>query len=115
MFVFSPGSCGYFCLKYILKKKIKKEVYMNMYGIKEMLNKFDYYCIGMRVKSLHDIKKECITLIKSGKKSYHYVVIKEILDKFVVFYDPLFVNLRKKKIAKFTKKWNKVCLFYTKV
>ena len=115
MFVFMPGSCGYFCLKHILNKRIDRSFYMSMYSIKEELVKYGYYCVGLKIKNISDIRRECLTLIKSGKKSYHYIVIKRVTNKFVFYYDPLFVNFRKKKIEKFVDKWSSICLFYTKV
>lgn len=115
LFLFTPGRCGYFCLKYVLKRRIKNEAYMSMYKIKEVLNKYGYYCVGMKLKNICDIKRGCITLIKSGKESYHYIVIKEVRNNFVFYYDPLFINVRKKKITKFIEKWSNICLFYTKV
>ena len=66
-------------------------------------------------ESLNDIKKECITLIRSGKDSWHYIIIEKIVGDFVYFYDPLFVRLRKKKLKKFVERWSCICLFYTKV
>lgn len=114
-FVLSPGSCGYFCLKHVLKKKIKIEKYISMYDVKKILNDNGRYCSGVKIKSVEYIKRECITLVKSGKKSYHYVVIKRVSGDYVYFYDPLFLGIKRKKIDKFTLKWSHICLFYTKV
>ena len=115
LFVLMPGSCGYFCLKYIIKEKIDRDFYMSMYRIKEELIKYGYYCVGLKIKNIYEVRKECLSLIKSGKKSYHYIIIKKVTDKFVFYYDPLFVNIRKQKIEKFVGKWSNICLFYTKV
>ena len=114
-FILNPGSCGWFCLKHILKRKIKKVVYVNMYDIKKMLNNHGYYCSGLKINDIDDIYCECLTLIKTGKKYNHFIVIKYINDKYVVFYDPLFICFRRWKKEHFFKRWINICLFYTKV
>lgn len=88
---------------------------MNLAQIKNILMREGYYCCCLKNFSLNDIKKECITLIRSGKDSWHYIIIKKIVGDFVYFYDPLFVRLRKKKLKKFVERWSCICLFYTKV
>ena len=115
LFVFYPGSCGYFCLKHILKNTINKDSYINLLQMKNILNNKGYFCSCYKNFNLNDIKNECITLIKCGKDSWHYVIIKKIVGNFIYLYDPLFIGLRKKKVAKFVKIWSRVCLFYTKV
>ena len=114
-FIFNPGSCGYFCLRYILKKQIKKESYMSLWRVKEILSNDNYYCSCLRLETIYDLKRECLTLINTGGNSKHYVVIKKVAKNKIWYYDPLFLFLRKKKIGRFVKKWSNICLFYTKV
>jgi predicted double-glycine peptidase len=114
-FIFSPGSCGVFCLRYILKKKINRESYLSVFKIKEILNLEGYYCTCLKIKKLEYITKRCITLLENRKKEKHYVVVHKIIGEYVYFYDPLYVVIRKKKIDFFVKRWSGICLFYTKV
>lgn len=114
-FIFSPGSCGYFCLKKIVKSKINKEFYINLYRAKVVLNDAGYYCICLKVRDINLIKKQCLSLVRSGRDELHYVIIKKVNKGCVYYYDPLYVFLRKEKINKFIKKWSNICLFYTKV
>jgi ABC-type bacteriocin/lantibiotic exporter with double-glycine peptidase domain len=114
-FIFSPGSCGFFCLRYILKKKIVRERYISLFAIKEILFDNGYYCDCLKVKYVLDVKSCCLTLINCKKGSMHYIVIKAIRKGKVYYYDPLFLGLRKKKVEDFAKKWSGICLFYTKV
>ena len=114
-YLFHPSSCGYYCLKKIIKKgDFKRKGFMNLYEIKEELIKNNFYCFCCRVKRLENIKEECFTLV-STKTNFHYVIIKRINDKFVYFYDPLFLVDRKVKKDKFIRKWSKICLFYKKI
>lgn len=114
-YVFHFNCCGYYCLKYILKKeKINRVSYMSLYDLKCVLNKYDYSCYCFKVWCLDQVKKECITLVKN-KNSYHYVVIIEVKEKYVLVYDPLFLLLRKIKKDKFSEKWSKICLFYKRI
>lgn len=114
-FIFSPGSCGYFCLKYITHTKIKKEAYMNLWEMKEYLTQYNYYCTCLKLSNLSDVTRECLTLIENKNGGKHYVVIKYISKNRVVYYDPLFLFVRKKKTSNFSKIWSGICLFYTKV
>jgi len=114
-YVFHPSSCGYYCLRYIIKRcKIKRIGYMSLYDLKEVLLRYNYYCFCCRVKELNNIKSECISMINI-KNSYHYVVVKCVNDKYVWFYDPLFLFIRKVKKEKFIRKWSKICLFFRKI
>lgn len=114
-YLFHPSSCGYYCLKKVIKKvDFKRKGYMSLYEIKEELMKNNYYCFCCRVKRLGDVKGECFTLI-NNKTNLHYVIIKRINCKFVYFYDPLFLINRRVKKDKFIKKWSRICLFYTKI
>lgn len=114
-FILSPGSCGYFCLRYITRKKVSKDCYMSIYKIKEILNNHGYYCSCLKIYRIDDVYSECLTLIKSGKRENHFIVIKKIDNKFVYFYDPLYIGVRKKRKENFVKKWLRICLIYTKV
>lgn len=110
------GSCGGYCLKYICKRrKYLKYRYLSLYSVSEFLVKEGYCCSCVRVNSVKDILFECVTLIRVNEISYHYIILKRISDKYVYYYDPLFLFEKKCKINKFINKWAKVCLFYTKV
>ncbi len=112
-YLFHPSACGYFCLKYILKRvKVKDKKYMSLYDIGKILNENNYNYKAYKIRNIKSIKNECITLIKVNKLSYHYVIIKRISDSYVYYYDPLFLFIRKKKIKKFENIWFNVCLFY---
>ena len=113
-FIFSPGSCGWFCLRFILKKKVEKKCYLSLLEMKKILNKNNYCCVCIKIFELKDVFCECLTLIKN-KKDYHYVVLKKVEKGYVFFYDPLFISLRKKKASWFAPKWCNFCLIYTKV
>lgn len=114
-YLFRPTCCGYYCLKYILGKVKCYKSYMSIKEISDVLKKYNYSCICVRVKGVEDIKFECISLIKVGENGFHYVVLKKIKGDYVFFYDPLFLFIRKMKVSVFCKKWSKICLFYTKV
>jgi len=114
-FILSPGSCGYFCLRHILKKKIKKEFYLSLHRVKEILSERGYSCLCLKIYDIKFIKKEYLTLVKSSDNSLHYIVVKKVKKGYVYFYDPLFVFVRRKKIANFLQIWSKICLIYTKV
>lgn len=115
-YVFRPGYCGYYCLKYILGKvKCRKKNYLSLYDFKDILIGNGYGCICVRINKLDDVLFECVSLVKVNKVSYHYIVLKKKDNKYVYFYDPLFLFIRKMKIGEFYKKWSKICLFYTKV
>ena len=67
-----------------------------------------------KVKSLENVKRECVTLMFT-KTNFHYIVIKQVTCSHVYFYDPLFLFVRKMKKDRFLKKWSKICLFYIKI
>lgn len=114
-YLFHPSSCGYYCLKKIVKKgRFKRGGYMSLYEIKCELIKNNYYCFCCRVKDLDNVKGECFTLLNT-KTNFHYVIIKRINNHFVYFYDPLFLGVRRIKKDKFIRKWSKICLFYKKI
>lgn len=114
-YLFHPSSCGYYCLRKIIKKaNIKRCAYMSLYEIKEELLKNNYYCFCCRVRELGAFKGSCITLLNT-KTNFHYVIIERVNDMFVYFYDPLFLINRRVKKDKFIKKWSKICLFYRKI
>ena len=114
-FIFNPGSCGYFCLKYILKKKIVKQSYISLCKMKEVISSNGYYCSCLRLKNVTDIKTGCLSLIETKNNGKHYIVVKMIKKGKIYYYDPLFLLVRKKKIEYFIRKWSGICLFYTKV
>ena len=114
-FIFSPGSCGCFCLRYILKKKIVKQRYISIWKMKEIISSNGYYCSCLKLKFVTDIKGECLSLLETKNKGMHYIVIKKITKGKIYYYDPLFLVMRKKKIEYFIEKWSGICLFYTKV
>ena len=113
-FIFSPGSCGWFCLRFILKRKMKKNSYFNLLEMKKVLSENNYYCVCVKVDELNDVFGECLTLIKN-KEGLHYVVLKKTKNGYVFFYDPLFIGIRKKKVSWFVSRWSNFCLIYTKV
>ena len=113
-YLLHPSSCGCFCLRYIMKKRIKINGYMSLFEMKEEFVRNNYYCFCCRVKSLENIKCLCITLMKM-KNSFHYVIIINVDERFVYVYDPLFLFVRKVKKDKFMTKWSKICLFYRKI
>ena len=114
-FILNPGSCGWFCLRFILKKNIKKKFYLSFYDMKSILNEEGYYCSCLRVKNLENIKGRCVSLIKNGEKEFHFVIILKVIKGVVYFYDPLYVGVRKKSVDSFSKKWMFMCLFYCKI
>ena len=115
-YFFNFGSCGYYCLKHIIGKfKCDNKKYMSLYEVSEILKKNNYACISVRLSSVDDILFDCITLMRVNKLSYHYIILKKIKNKYIYYYDPLFLFVRRMKVSKFNKKWSKVCLFYTKV
>lgn len=114
-FIFSIGSCGFFCLRKIVKKRIKIERYISLDRIKTILNDNGYSCYCVRVNDINMIENECLSVIKNKDNSFHYVVIKGIVNNKICYYDPLFVNLRKVRISSFLKKWTNICLLYKKI
>lgn len=115
-YLLRKGSCGYYCLKHILKRvKCCEKRYLSLYKISEILKNNSYGCVSVRLNNVDDILFECLTLLKVNSISYHYVVLKRIKGKNIYYYDPLFLFVRKMKVNKFEKRWGKVCLFYTKV
>ena len=112
-FLLNPGSCGYFCLRFVLRKNIKKEFYLSLFEVKEILNRHSYYCYCVKIEKLSDVKNKCFTLIFNSKKEFHYVVIVKVDSDYVYYYDPLFVFVRKQRIEEFIKRWSNICLFYT--
>ena len=114
-YLFRPSTCGYYCLRHITKKiKFINKKYMSLYEMKDALLKFNIYCFCCRVKSLENVKRECVTLMFT-KTNFHYIVIKQVTCSHVYFYDPLFLLVRKMKKDRFLKKWSKICLFYIKI
>ena len=114
-YVFHSSSCGYFCLRHVLKGyKVKRLGYMSLFDLKEVFMKHNYYCYCCKVMDLSNIKRECITLI-SVKNSFHYIVIKSVCNNYVYVYDPLFLFVRRVKREKFIKRWRRICLFYRKI
>ena len=114
-FLLRPGSCGYFCLKYIIKEKIEFESYMSLFRIKKVLNDKGYYCTCIRINKLEDVEVPCLTLIKINKYNYHYVVLKKIKKNKIYFYDPLFILGRRNKTKYFANNWSGICLYYIKI
>lgn len=115
-YLFNPSCCGYYCLKYILKrKKVRKIKFMSIYEISEVLKKNNYYCMCVRVNEVKNMLCECLTLLKKRENVYHYIIVKSIKKGFVYIYDPLYLCVRKMKISKFKKIWSGICLFYTKI
>lgn len=112
--------CGHFCVKYVLKKngENKSLVYeknmMSLGLIRRILKEYYKECECYLVGDLNDIKdeKNVITLIKVRNKFLHYIVILNVNERNVFFYDPLFLNKRKMKVEKFEKKWSKYCCIY---
>lgn len=115
-YLFNFGSCGYYCLKHIIGKfeGVNKK-YMSLYEVSEVLIKHNYSCVSVRINSVKDILFDCITLMKVNNVSYHYIVLKKMKNNYIYYYDPLFLFSKRIKVAKFEKKWSKVCLLYTKV
>lgn len=74
-----------------------------------------YSCYCIRVRDITAIKYECLSVLKNRDNSFHYIIIKEVINDRVCYYDPLFVNLRKVKISSFLKKWTGICLLYKKI
>lgn len=115
-YLFSFGKCGCYCLKYVFKKTIScKKRNMSLCEMSLLLKENGYDCFCCRVNEICDIFLECISLVKVNKSKLHYVVLKKIVGKYIYYYDPLFLFVRKKKIDVFVRKWSKICLFYTKV
>lgn len=114
-YLFRFNTCGYYCLKYILKKvKVVNKKYMSLYEIGNILKSRGYFYNAYKNICLDEVKDECITLLKVNDFSYHYIVLKCVTLKYVYYYDPLFLFVRKKKRVKFEKKWFNTCLFYYK-
>lgn len=88
---------------------------MTLFRGKEILNKFGYYCSCLKINDVENVDCQCLSLIKSDKRSLHYVVIINVKKGCVYYYDPLFVNIKKKKIVEFVKKWSGICLIYTRL
>lgn len=90
-------------------------MYISLYRIKEILMDNNYYCSCFNVRDIDEVKGECLTLIGNGESIMHYIIIKRIDCKYVYFYDPLFIGIRRWKKHKFVSKWSNICLFYIKV
>lgn len=108
--------CGHFCIRYFLKKDNKKNVVFyskQMMSLRLVRNVFkEYYkeVIWYKNASIDGINRRVVSLIKVGKKFFHYIVIERVDDRYVYYYDPLFLFVRKKKKEKFVKNWsNFVC------
>ena len=114
-FIFSVGSCGFFCLRRIMKKSVNCERYISLDKIKNILNANGYSCYCVKVRDIKAINRECLSVLKNRDNSFHYIVIVSVSDNRVIYYDPLFVNLRKVKISSFLKKWANICLLYKKI
>ena len=102
-------------VKKALNGNLNNKKYLSLYDIGEVLKNNNYSCLCVRLNKINDILFECITLLKVNSSSYHYVVLKRMSEKYIYFYDPLFLFIRRIRIEQFERKWSKVCLFYTKV
>ena len=114
-FLLSPGSCGWFCIRYITKKRIRMDFYLSLYAVKEKLMKLGYYCSCVKIIDIRFVKEECLTLVKRGKSGLHYIVVKKICGDYIYYYDPLFVFVVKRKLDVFLRNWSNVCLLYKKI
>lgn len=115
-YFFSYGKCGYYCLKYVLKHSFHyKKRNMSLYEMSLLLKENGFDCLCCRVDEISNILFECISLVKVNKSKLHYIVLKKVKGKYIYYYDPLFLFVRKKKLDVFIRKWSKICLFYTKV
>ena len=87
---------------------------MSMGLVKRVLGEYFMFVQCYVVKELKDLEKynRFITLVNTGKNGLHYVVIEKIDEKYVYYYDPLFVFKRRKKKDKFIRKWSKYCCVY---
>ena len=114
LYLFSPGSCGAFCLKHILKKRVKNTKYMSLYEVKLVLLASGYKCMCLKSSNIFLIRTPFLSLILNKNSEFHYVVVKEIKKNMIIYYDPLYVFHRKEKIEDFTKKWSGFALIYSK-
>ena len=121
LYLFNFLECGHFCVKYILKKEGKKKNVdyckrlMSLGLIKKVLKEYFDYCECYFVKNLEELKnkKRFLTVIKVRGKYLHYIVVEDISDKCVYYYDPFFCFLKRAEINKFKKKWANFCCFYS--
>ena len=118
LYLFHFLECGHFCVKYIMKKDEKKlnlnyeKRLMSLALVKRVLSEY-YDCVKcLKMTNINDIKKRCITLVRTKKNSLHYVVVERVSKNRVYYYDPMFCFLRRAKINRFNKKWCKCCCFF---
>lgn len=122
-YLFNFLECGHFCINYVLKKdKIKNNLeysrqMMSMKLLKSVLSEYYQYVKCYKIEGvIQDFVdyKPFITLLRLGKSFNHYIVVVRVEEKYVFYYDPLFLFLKKMKIKKFNQKWSKFCVFYFK-
>ena len=109
--------CGHFAIKYFLKKDKKKAKVcydtkmMSLRLTRNALKEYYKEVIWYKNVNVDEVNSRCISLIKVGKKYFHYIVIEKVVGNKVYYYDPLFIGLRKKNKKKFLKRWSKlVCI-----
>ena len=88
---------------------------MSLYDIKEKLSENGYYCSCLKICNIFDIELECISLIKSSKDSLHVIVIIRVEGKYIYYYDPLYVFVKKELVDNFLLKWSHICLLYPNI
>lgn len=121
-YFFKIFECGHFCINYMLKKdKIKNTLDYNKQFmslglvcrvLKEYYNEVNCYHVDNVFKLMN--KKRFITLITINKHAYHYVVVENIENNKIYYYDPAFLFIRKVRIEKFVKRWSGYCCFVKK-
>lgn len=121
-YLFNRFQCGHYCLKYIFKQnKLKLKCnynknFMSIYEITLIFEKHHFNYNAFKCNNLNNLQtdKSYLSLLKV-KDSFHYIVILNYDEKYVYYYDPIFIIIRKKRLNKFKIKWSKICIEYESI
>ena len=111
--------CGHFCINYVLKTEgIRKRVVysramMSLGLVKRVLLEYFREVKCIECGNLNLLRNEkFITLLRYGKRYYHYVVVVSLDKNYVCYYDPMFLGVRRKKVNRFVKSWSGYCCLF---
>jgi len=82
--------------------------------VSKVLKKYysEVTCYKVRDMNTLSSKNSFLTLLKTRKNNFHYIVVIRIKKGHVYYYDPAFIGIKKVGIAHFKKKWSHFCCFY---
>lgn len=86
---------------------------MSLYEISQILEHAFFSTRSFKCDNINYLNhnQKYISLVKV-KDFFHYIVILKHDEKYVYYYDPLYINKRKKDKKVFLNKWSYICLEY---